>query len=531
MKKIFVLAFCLLSYVNLSSCSDDNNDNGTEEKPQDKYSLPEVKADNLFNISGNGLVSIDVDDESLVRNPCMGWGLYDDAQDYVSDASVYWMQMDEYAKYATHLYIRWRWSEMEPEEGKYVWLDKNSNFTRLVNGALKRGLKLAFRVYYDSNGQHRQATPDYVRQAGAEGTWYKGWGNVDMWSPYVDDPVFHEKLDAFVKAFAAEFDDPDRVDFVDGFNLGYWGEGHHLSIKAGDNNETAKTEVVKWITTLYGNAFKKVPLVINYHQEIGESNLDWVLQNQDYQLRHDAFGSTYYGSFEKNYVSKYSSKRMIVAESCYWFVGTDKGAATTGGVDYTEQWRLDNSYNPKATSWAQVYQRTYNESAVARANTLDMREVREAQSWTSQAPGVVQDFISNGGYRFTPVSISFPAEVAKNGVLTIGHKWKNSGFGVCPNNNKRWNNKYKAAFALVDSNENIAKIFVDNNADPSEWLKETDKSYKVEVTNIGLSAGEYYLAAGVSDTSKDKNPLGLNLACKSLNTIDGWQIVGKITIK
>ena len=291
------ILYCLFTALLLGACSgnmpekDSGADTGTDAG---------LEKDDIFNIEGNVLIEPQAALDGLIRNPCMGWGLYDDAQDYVGDAFTYWYQMDQYARYATHFYVRWRWAEMEPKEGEYVWKDKNSNFSRLVQGALDRGLKLAFRVYYDSDGQHYQATPDYVRQAGARGRTEIGWADREMWSPYVDDPVFHEKLEKFVRAFAEEFDDPDRVDFVDGFNLGYWGEGHDLSFSPGNDTPEKLAETVRWITGLYGDAFKKVPLVINYHKEIGAENLDWVLENQDYQLRHDAFGSQYYSTFEKD---------------------------------------------------------------------------------------------------------------------------------------------------------------------------------------------------------------------------------------
>jgi hypothetical protein len=529
--KTHKIIFIICSLLVLQTCKNENIPNTPEEEnPQEKYPLPETKTDNVFNIAGNNVALIEAEQDSLNRNPCMGWGLYDDAQDYVGDASIFWMLMDQYAKYATHLYVRWRWAELEPTEGQYAWLDNQSNFSRLIRKALDRGLKLAFRVYYDSDGQHYQATPDYVRQAGAEGKWGKSYFNQDVWSPYCDDAVFQEKLSAFIQAFAEKFDDPDKVDFVDGFNLGYWGEGHDISLKAGNDNETAKTEVVKWMTNTYGNAFKKVPLVINYHREIGESNLDWVLQNHDYQLRHDAYGSKYYATFEKGYDSKYRTKRMIVAESCYWFVGTDKGAATSGGVDFTEGWRNDNTYSPRATSWAEVYRRTYNEAATARANILDMREEREAHSWTTVSPDIVRKFISFGGYRFTPVSVSFPATIKANEAFKIGHKWKNSGFGICPNNNKRWNGKYKPAFALINDADETVKIMIDSQANPADWLMEKDQFYILEIAGINLDPGAYFLAVGIADTSKEGNPSGLNLACKKTATVNGWKIAGKIKL-
>lgn len=82
------------------------------------------------------VVSFTPNKESLIRNPGMGWTLYDDANDEVANSVTYWQSQDEVArKYASCFYIRWRWSDMEPEEGKYAW-EYNENFKALVKGAL-----------------------------------------------------------------------------------------------------------------------------------------------------------------------------------------------------------------------------------------------------------------------------------------------------------------------------------------------------------------------------------------------------------
>ena len=516
---------------NDTTTPDDKNEKPTPAI-KDAYKLPPTSSDTQFKIAGNVMVAPDVKEEGLVRNPAMGWVLYDDANDPVANASEYWMEMDKYAQYASIFYVRWRWSDLEPVEGEYVWKDKSSNFSCLIKGALDRGLKLAFRIYYDSNGNCKQSTPEYVLEAGAEGYRTEVNGTENRWSPYADDKIFQEKLATFIKAFAEEFDDPARVDYIDAFNLGWWGEGHNINLKAGNDNEEAKTEVVKWITTLYGEAFKRVPLVINYHNAIGEQNLDWVVENQGYELRHDAFGSKYYADFERGYANKYKTRRMIVAESCYWFVNTDYGGAQSGEYDFTEQWRSDETYNPRANSWRDVYKRTYSEALEARANMLDMRERREAESWIRQAFDVVEDFINNGGYRLSPVAVSFPAIVKRGNVCKVGHSWQNSGYGVCPNFDKRWGGKYKVAVALLNAKGEVVQKVVDQTADPATWLRENDAakynlSFKVDCP----TAGRYYWAVGIVDTSLEEVPVALNLAVEGVDFEDKWVVIGGVDVE
>ena len=92
---------------------------------------------------------------------------------------------------------------MEPEEGKYAWL-YDENYKKLIQGALDRGLKLCFRIYNNGQDNLRTGTPDYVRRAGAKGYTVKGLKG-DLWTPYPDDPIFQEKLEKFVEAFAKEY--------------------------------------------------------------------------------------------------------------------------------------------------------------------------------------------------------------------------------------------------------------------------------------------------------------------------------------
>ena len=84
-----------------------------------------------------------------------------------------------------------------------------------MQGALDRGLKLAFCVYVDGQDNIRNGTPDFVREAGAQGyPVHRLWdpeGVDNNWTPYVDDPVFQEKFSNFIRAFAEKFDDPDTM--------------------------------------------------------------------------------------------------------------------------------------------------------------------------------------------------------------------------------------------------------------------------------------------------------------------------------
>lgn len=486
---------------------------GAQDTTQD---LPENSSNNLFTIKNNQTVTFTPDSTSLIRNPAMGWTMYDDANDSVAKAAVYWAAQNEAAnKYASIFYMRWRWSSMEPEEGKYAWL-YDSNFKALVKGALDRGLKLAFSIYIDGQDNIQPGTPDYVKQAGAKGYMVDKLGGGKNWTPYLDDPVFQQKFTTFVRAFAAAFDNPAIVDYVDGYNLGWWGEGHHLVFKDTANKEP----VFDWIINLYASSFKKVLLSITFGSEIGIPLEEKVALNANgYAIRRDGLGSSWFSQTERDYVKSKFPQIPFFAESCYWGCHTED----------CRPWAADAVYGKKWNGWKDVYTQVYTDAVSAHANTLDLREEVETQGWTTIAPELVRNFVRFGGYRLTPVQLSVPSVIRSGETFQIGHYWKNSGVGVCPNNNQRWNYKYKVAFALIDKNNKVAAILKDEKADPAAWVRGTDGKYILE-SRVNIAAGDYKLGVAIIDTSADDQP-GIRLAIDKENKIGNWTVVSNITVK
>lgn len=454
------------------------------------------------------IVRLTPDRTSLIKNPLTGWAIYSDA--YQPDMQ-FWEKFDalDIQDYATHLYIRWPWSAFEGEQGVYAW-DHDPFFQLLTNGAKERGLKLAFRIYVDSRDYSTSSTPDYVQRAGAKGF----IGNTKQWSPYVDDPVFQRCYEEFLAAFARRFDRASEVDFIDGFGFGKWGEGH--SMKLADENNYDR--MFKWVVGLYNKQFKQILVALNYHSEIGKPLLDTAFQQYDYILRHDAFGmGYYYQDFERQMAKAYFPQRPIIAESGWWQNGTDA-------------WQRDDPANYK--TWREVWEQTLVDALEARANTLDLRNIAETTSWLTTSPDLVQQFIEEGGYRLYPAWISAPSELQKNGSFQIRHEWHNLGVGVCPNNLRQWNHKYKVAFALLHGEKDeVLASWVDTQADPAEWLKDIPKMYTFTgELPTHVERGTYQLAFAVVDTSQRNSP-ALNLAIKDREQINGWWVLNPITIK
>ena len=513
--KSWSLVFLFFCSAHLSACSGGENEDGGGTGGGD---LP----------AGNVTVKITPDKKTVLRNPLNGWVIYmgrgwdenfwtTEGYDNVSVPEL--ADPVKVSDYASTCYIRTSWSSLEPEEGKYIWKDPTARLTRLIKSVFDRGMRLSFRIVVDGRDQGLN-TPQYVFDAGAN--WYKDPGPTNEQtalarkSPYPDDPVFQAKYTKFIEALAQEFNDPDKLDFIDAYGLGKWGEAHTMIYA----DYSKRKQVFEWITSLYARCFTKVPLVINYHRLIGANNTSgWgavdpdtegLLQsaiNKGYSLRHDAFGMTgYYQDWEKQFAARWNYKRPIVMEG--------------GWIVTQHRYWIDPSNKYREGHPEDVRQGEFDASEEARVNMMDFRAGSETMSWF-KCFGLIQRFVTEGGYRLYPDMVSLPKEVKSGQKVTVVHRWNNMGWGYCPTNIPQWNQRYKVAFALLDDKNEVKKVFVDTQTDLSTWLKNKPTTYNFDLTLKGVSVGAYKWAVGLVDTTKD-NAIGLQMAVKNNLLESGW---------
>jgi hypothetical protein len=446
------------------------------------------------------------DTSSFLRNPAMGWAVYIDAfEKGFPDAEDYWKHQDPNIEQASILYLRLPWSELEPEEGRYAWL-YDVNYQKLIRMALDRKLKLAFRVYVDSKDAYRQAAPQFVFDAGA-------WGYVnshDYVTPYLYDPVFQDKFSNFVRAFAAEYDDPDTVDFIDGQGLGWWGEMHNVDYL----DKAQKQQVFEWIIHLYSEHFNKVVLGGQYGKNSFEYAMqEWALREKGYMIRRDSFGSPIWLNGEdKSKILDHWPTVPVFAENCYHtFVGRP-------------DWYQGDGFPTLRDMMTKVIE----DAKELHANTLDLRIIEDATQWTQAAPDLVSDFALNGGYRFVPNRVTFPRKMESDQDYTIFHSWKNAGVGKLPNNLRNWNYKYKVAFALLDrEKERVIYHWIDH-AEPSDWIKGSEYTYQTSISLSNVSKGSYTFAVAIVNTAKNCEP-EISLAVQN-ETVNKWVVLGEVNI-
>ncbi len=479
------------------------------------------------------------DTVTVLRNPLNGWAMYlarNWNENFWKDKNYDSMPTSEgttvrVSDWASTAYIRTSWASFEPEEGVYTWRDSTSRLYRLLKSCTDRGLRLAFRIVVDGRDQG-QNTPIYVIDAGAE--YYTSGRNGIHKSPYPDDPVFQEKYSRFIKELAKDFNDPDKVDFIDAFGLGKWGESHGMMFR--DTTSACRKLVMEWITSLYSENFDKVPLAIHYHRMLGTGNKDsWgpvppdaeeILQialDKGYILRHDAFGMHgYYQDWEKEMAAKYKYRLPIIMEG-----GWITAAHHRYWIDPSGKYRQGHSED--------VRRGEFEASREAHVNMMDFRVNDETKSWFGDCFDLVKRFNAEGGYRLYPDEVTVPEKVRKGADVTVDHRWVNLGWGYCPNNIRPWNYKYKPAFALLDDNGKPVAVYVDTDAEPSEWIQGSPTDYEFTFSLDGVPAGKYTWAIGIVDTTdvNDGFPeIGIRIAVDSdVLTEDGWARLATVKVR
>lgn len=451
--------------------------------------------------------------QGLLRNPGMGWELYDDASGEVADADAYWRAQDKIAReHASIFYLRWRWSDVEKRQGVYEWNNPRSNFSRLVDGARDRGLRLAFRFYVNPTDNLRQSTPEWVRKACGDknGRWIQG-----KWSPHLDDPTFQKKFANFIAAFGKRFNAPAEVDWIDVSSVGAWGEAHGLVL----GNPVNKRAVYEWLLETYADAFDKVLLGMQFGTEFGmDTDILLALEKHDCVLRRDGFGSQWVRGQIEPMQARFP-RNPIFAEKCYW--------------NDNETWRNDAQFKDRMHSWADVHRITLEQALECHANTLDLRTVWDAAEWM-KTPDLVARFERDGGYRIALNEISAPETIVRGQAWPVQHVWQNHGVGVLPNHNVRWNHKYRVAFGLFNTaTQHHVATWIDRKTDPGDWIQcETYRqTFTVPANKTAkLDPGTYSLIAAIVNTTRDGAP-HLKLAIENKTTPQGASILGRIEVR
>ena len=340
------------------------------------------------------------------------------------------------------IYFRLLWSDLEPREGEYHWEIIDS----FAQPWIARGKTLAFRII--CSNQTTNAVPDYVRDAGAKGAWFdyppRGWKDTTVhtrfWEPVFDDPVFLEKYEKFMRAFAARYDGDPSVAFVDIGSIGLYGEGHTSGTVKLNEADTERINLLHY--DLHRRVLPRTQLVVSHsaaHPAIFKGVKDPPLNKRARELgigfRNDSVFCYAYLKPECSWTDGcwgrlFAPTLPVVIETGHWSMTKASG-----------QWHAD-----RLVPCAEAFQASY--FSIHGYPDLVWKDARREY----------EELARRVGYRFELRAVSWPAEVRVGEPVEVRADWVNVGVTWC-------HEPAFAAWTLTDAQGNVVWTCVDETFD------------------------------------------------------------------
>ena len=404
------------------------------------------------------------DTGAALVNPGMGWTMHfysNVPTNYGSPLSPA-DTLDDFPGLST-VYLRLPWAYLEPEEGKYNWAILDTPAQRWID----KGKRIALRLTCSENWM-KYATPEWVKNAGAKGTFYQmNKGRVaesNTWDPFFDDPVYLKKLDAFLAAAAKRYDGNPNVEFIDVGTYGLWGEGHTFMSSQQDSFEIQKLHI-----DLHLKHFKKTLLCISDdyagHNKPGLHFpiTDYAL-SQGVTLRDDSIlvqpppRSWYHAEMAQEFWPKFP---VILEHEHY--AGSKKRGAWSGEL-------LLKSVEDYHASFMSIH-------GAPRSILTENRET-------------IDKINQRMGYRLQPVEVTWPQAV-EIGKATFMVKWTWSNKGVAPCHPGGF-----PCLTLKDAEGGIVSVLTDESLDMRSLKVGPPGAAPVTALESGFTIG------GVAPTTK-----------------------------
>ncbi|MBR4994864.1 MAG: DUF4832 domain-containing protein [Alistipes sp.] len=397
------------------------------------------------------------DNGAALVNPMMGWVMYfysNELENYGSKLAPS-DTVDDFPGLST-VYLRVPWSFVEPEEGKFVWELLDTPAQRWI----EKGKYVAFRISAMESWLY-YATPKWVFDAGAVGYDVEG----QYIEPEYDDKIFLEKVENFIKAFAARYDNNPNVAFVDVGHFGMWGEGHTV-MTTPKHGHSWGVETQKRHIDIYLRHFQSTQLCISddfavYSNSASKFEITDYAFSKGVTLRDDSIlvspPPNAWGSSEL--AQKFWPTLPVILEHAhynesYW----DKDWLMKSVEDY-------HSSFMSIHWWPRIL----------------LEENRD----------VIERINRRMGYRFSVSNIEWPKSVARGEEFAIKSEWCNVGVAPC------YRGGYPC-FTLKDSKGGIVSTLVVDSFDvKSLQVAAPGKAKAVEVKQSFRVAPRYEDKAGV----------------------------------
>jgi hypothetical protein len=421
-----------------------------------------------------------------------------------------------------HLYIRLAWAYLEPKEGQFDW----AVIDRIIEKWTAHGLGIAFRISCKETSTDRIeqqfATPRWVMEAGAKGGYYrmgKATGPDGPWEPAFDDPIFLAKLDRFLAAFAARYDNKPWLRYVDIGSIGDWGEGHTW---AGSRKDLS-FDVRKLHVDLYRKHFKRSQLVISD---------DYIYDLKDLAER---------GSLHRHILANGISYRDDSIMVDGYFAATSDRCTVRSPEFFADAYRLTptvlelehygkvktlGNWEARPGSAAFKFGRgktgpEFFRGALELLHATYIGYHGDAREWLTDNPELTKELLNRCGYWLFPVSLELPSIVAAGSAVSFRVRVDNRG--VAPPYHA-----YDLRVRLVGGG--VSWIGVVGRTDRS-WVPGAPISVRNQLAlPADLKSGRYTVSLGLFDGSSGKGrPVEFAMQA-SLREPEGYYRVAEVEV-
>lgn len=442
------------------------------------------------------------DDKRVLANPDKGWYHH-----YYDNTLHKYLSSDESIAAIPnmhHLFLRFAWCYLEPEEGKFNW----ALIDDIVNKWYPRGVKVSLSITCNETGE-KYATPEWVFKSGAKANFVKTSFGSEIVEPQLDDPIFMQKLENLHKAIADRYDGKRFIVDMTLASIGNWGEGHYSAT----SKITVPFEIIKKHIDLYKKYYPKSRLTI------GD---DWIGNN----LKGDDLLAA------REYVQKnkigYRDDSILV--QWHYFAPEHKGKDSLLRPEF-----FDDIYkNSPATIELEHYSSTLKSGSWKGKNGKDegaeaLRRVIKrshctylgyhgyAEEYAKDNPEILDELANKVGYWYFINAADFNPQT---GELTL--EWENRGAAHAFN-------RYSLFVKIKNLKDSVELIFPISSADNRKFEPDKPIVQTYAIPTANLAKGDYEISVLLKKTSPKNEARAIELGFKKeLRDSDGFYRILKI---
>lgn len=454
-----------------------------------------------------------VQTNEVLHNPGMGWVLIDNAIPGHIDAgrTGTYPEVDNVAV-LTH------WGELEPTEGQYDW----SLLDEAIDYWSNLGKRIHFRISTDammiSGYGYAKSVPEWLFQQYGVPYQERFDQGYSFKLPDYAHPVFMEKLETFLEAFADRYRNDPRLDIVDLRGYGTWGEWHsgHDFDSYAERIATLRSLIDKWYDAWNGDKIlalsnsyewrsEMTPAVNNpssYEDYMSWSAFDYALTKPNLTFRRDGAAGALRTYDRQLLESFFRSNRSLplIAEffgGYGYYVGNGSGYSPDAALE--EALQLHPNY------------------ITIMGHDGDFG----AASFYAERPDLINEGNKRMGYRLVVNRAEFPSAVQAGGEFELRQLWSNLGVGRSYRN-------YPLKLYLTDTAGNTVWSATDESFDMTGFVAgevyETFSRFELPAT---VAPGEYDVRIALAD--QQGNP-AIRLGIEGRDTLNRYML-GKLKVE